>query len=194
MTRHLTNIFRSLYIGIILFEFLNLTGALDIQLEFSWFGLIITALFVWVLTEVFARKLGAQEYLPIMLPVSFLSIFLDMSGDIFKFYSKFLWYDSFLHFFSGITISIVLFLLIKNYSNKNSIPSVVRAFVVVGATNLIGVLYEVEEYLEDLFLNRKVLRLGDGPDTANDLLMNLAGSAIFIILMWIINKYQKKHD
>ena len=44
---------------------------------------------------------------------------------------------------------------------------------------LFAVLYEIEEYSEDFFYGTN--RLGDGPDTANDLMLNLIGGAIIIL-------------
>lgn len=185
MSKHFSNIFRSLFAAVLLFEFFNLIEVFDFPLDFSWFGLMATAAFVWSLTEFFSHYLDARSYLPYMLFFSFVSIFLDMIGDVLRLYSRFLWYDSFAHFLSGITVSLVLFLLGRNYFEKHKIPDRVQYFVVIGICNIIGVLYEGEEFFEDLFLGRKMFRLGDGPDTVTDLLMNLLGSAIFILILTI---------
>jgi uncharacterized membrane protein YsdA (DUF1294 family) len=55
------------------------------------------------------------------------------------------------------------------------IPDEVLYLLALGINVIVAVLYEVEEYLEDFFTLSQ--RLGDGPDTANDMMVNLIGGA-----------------
>ena len=48
----------------------------------------------------------------------------------------------------------------------------------------LGTIYEIEEYLEDVFFHSN--RLGDGYDTANDLLMNNSGAFITLLIIYLI--------
>lgn len=50
-----------------------------------------------------------------------------------------------------------------------------------------GALYEIEEYLEDFFTAS--MRLGDGPDTANDIMLNVIGAAVAVVIIYAVTKY-----
>lgn len=177
-------VIRGLFLGLILFEFLNLIGFLNIPLDFSWFGLIITASFVWLVIELLIYKLKKQQYLVTILGLSFLVVFLDALGDICHFYSNFGMYDKFLHLLAGVVIAFLIFILTKDLFRNRRLHSV----FVLGFANLFAVLYEIEEYLEDVFIHHRPLRLGTGPDTADDLLMNLVGALFIIFVIYLGEK------
>ncbi len=63
----------------------------------------------------------------------------------------------------------------------------------IGWANLFGAFYEIEEYLESYLLKNN--RLGDRFDTPNDLLLDMAGSAlcVFFILLFLKRKEKKSH-
>ncbi len=173
--------FRFLFGGLIIFEFLNFVGVLKFPLDFSWLGLIITAAIVWLVIELTAYFLKNPQFLKIALPLSFVGIFIDFSGDIFRFYSQFGWYDAFAHFSAVTIVAYLIYLTSKKITADNRI---VQSLLILGLSNLFGALYEIEEYLEDLIIrDGKWLRLGDGPDTANDLLFNLLGSLAIVFIL-----------
>ncbi len=180
----LTYFFRLLFFGLIIFEFLNLINILYVPLDFSWFGLIVTASFVWLTVELVVYFWKAKEYLPVALGLSFLGVLFDALGDIFHFYSRFGFYDRSIHLVIGAIIAYLLFILTKKYS----------PLFILGMTSLLGVLYEIEEYLEDKFIHHRGLRLGDGPDTADDLLMNLLGALLMIFIIFIFKKLFKNEE
>jgi len=59
---------------------------------------------------------------------------------------------------------------------------------------LLGTAYEVEEWLEDAWVHGQMLRLGDGPDTADDLLMNIIGAGIVMAIVLFYEARKKKHE
>lgn len=74
-------------------------------------------------------------------------------------------------------------------------PRAVTYGLALGASTIFAVLYEVEEYLEDYFFQTN--RLGDGPDTANDLMLNLFGGALLIVCLMGYRAWTRKrlaHD
>ncbi len=181
--------FRFLFLCLIVFEFLNLRKILHFPLDFSWLGLIITSLLVWITVELTIYLLKSPEQLPAILGLSLMLVFLDASGDIFRFYSQFGFYDRLLHFVAGAVIAYILFVLIQKFFINFRFCRFFCALLIIGTTNLFGALYEIEEYLEDVFVHHRPLRLGDGPDTADDLLMNLLGSIFMISAIIILKKF-----
>lgn len=180
--------FRLLFLSLISFEFLNLIKILNFPLDFSWFGLIITASVVWAAVEILSRLLKNQQRLGTILGLSFLVVFLDALGDVCHFYSHFELYDRFLHFAGGGVIVYLVYILTKDFFESIRL----HLASAVSLSNLFCVLYEIEEYLEDVFIHHRPLRLGDGPDTADDLLMNLLG-ALFVAFIIFFAKKIKDH-
>ena len=57
----------------------------------------------------------------------------------------------------------------------------------LGFVALFGDFYEIEEYLEDRLYHGRQVRLGGGPDTADDLLFNLVGG-VAVGLVYLFSK------
>lgn len=74
------------------------------------------------------------------------------------------------------------------------IPLALLLFLGISVTSLFGSFYEIEEYLEDAFYNHRQVRLGDGPDTANDLLLNLYGATAVGIIYYFSEKRKTNFD
>lgn len=173
------------FIGWLLFELLNLVKILHFTLDFSWLGLMLTGGFIWAAIEISSRRLllSVGQGLPwVVYIVGLFGTSWDALGDIAHFYNQFDWYDQVAHFNGGMTPALIFFfiftLLVRR--GKLSIGPKLLAFFAVASANVLGILYEIEEYLEDVFFHTN--RLGDGPDTANDLMLNLIGSVIAVLI------------
>ena len=70
------------------------------------------------------------------------------------------------------SVAIAMF---AHYREKHKISLALMLFISISFVGFFGSLYEIEEYLEDAYYHHRQVRLGDGQDTANDLLMNLVG-------------------
>jgi uncharacterized membrane protein YjdF len=70
-------------------------------------------------------------------------------------------------------------------------PGYVTLFMAYMTSVLFAVLYEMQEYLEDVFSGSH--RLGDGPDTANDLLLNLIGGLVTVLLVTGFRYYRSRN-
>ena len=171
---------RLLILGLAAFEFSNLFGILDFTLDFSWVGLIVTSLGVFAVIEgvyYISKRNGAT--LPVF-PYYFVafSLWFDAMGDVGHFYGNLAWYDQAAHFLGGAAVMSVALGIFSRYQEKYKMPLLSIIFISLAFTALFGDLYEMEEYLEDKFYHGRQVRLGDGPDTANDLMLNLSGGAI----------------
>jgi hypothetical protein len=187
---------RILIIGLIATEFLNRFGFLHFPLTFTWDGLIVTSIIVWLLLETTSLLLKKSCGLMLsgwIFPLAATVLYIDALGDILRLYSQFGWYDQVAHILGGMSVGATLFSVIHSYVHCGKIRLGrwgQGIFALFGAA-FFGVLYELEEYFEDYF-NHVHLRLGDGPDTANDLLLDVVGAGIIILLI-ILVIYNHKH-
>lgn len=186
---------RLLFVGLILFELFNEIGLLNFALDFTWFGLAITSLGVWFILELASfclRKKCGMAMPGWILFLAVIAVYLDAFGDIFKFYSQFARYDQAMHFLASAAAMLVAFGFINQLVKTGKINLKLKGQGVLSVliTSFAGVLYEIEEYLEDYF--RGTNRLGDGPDTANDLMMNLFGAILIFVMIMLINKCNER--
>lgn len=169
-----------------MFELLGADNLYQTKIVFTWFGLLITGAVVWLMVEgasFYLRKKAGQPLSGWAMLVAVGALYLDALGDIFGFYNwnfRGLWYDQIAHFWGGlaagaVVLSVMLTMVKAEIIKVNKTALFILALAVTG---FLGQLYEIEEYLEDYF--RGSNRLGDGVDTANDMLLNIVGSAISI--------------
>ena len=158
-------------------------------MDFSWLGLIVTALAAWLGIEViswYLKKYCGHPLSNLVILAVIGLVWLDALGDILKFYSQFGWYDQLAHLVGGITAGGIVLSIILNLKacQKINLGLFGTGFFALVSASFIGLLYELEEYFEDYFTGSH--RLGDGPDTANDLFLNIVGALLIIV---IINLY-----
>lgn len=173
------------------FEGLNWAGMLRFTLDFSWLGLIITATAVIALLEGSAfllKRATGRGLHPVIYFVAAASLLIDAVGDIGHFYNRFDWYDQLAHFVGGAVVGLVAFNVLWQLEGAHRIRlgAWLRGVGVVALGALAGALYEIEEYLEDAWKWHRQVRLGDGPDTANDMLLNIVGALTVAVLAAIV--------
>lgn len=172
-----------LFGGLFVFEGLNYLQILSFRVDYTWFGRMVSTAGVFLMALLMDR--GLQKKWNAALPrlvwlfLSFL-VLIDFLGDVLGFYSRWMWYDRIAHFLSGFWLVGSLFLVFELFYSRGRwrYPESVQYLLILGTDVFLAVFYEIEEYLEDkIFLTN---RLGNGPDTANDLLMNMMGAVIVI--------------
>lgn len=180
-----TNIIRIGFGGWIVFELLNWLNIFHFELDFSWLGLVLTSSFVWISLEIVSAKLkkNTGKGLPwYAFGIGLLGISFDALGDVAHWYSQFEWYDQVGHFNGGAMTTLVFFFVFYRMVQADKIrigPKLLGFMAFCGGT-LLGVLYELEEYIEDIFTGGN--RLGTGVDTANDMLWNAIGGLIVVFI------------
>ena len=187
MHNTLRNLGRSILAVLIIFEFLNLIKILHFTLDFTWFGLMITsglALIVIETISYYTNKNTREPILGIVYFMASISVLFDALSDIFHFYSSFYYTDNILHFLGGGCVALCIYSVIKAYldAEKNKLGNFSQVFFSVCTASFLGTLYEIEEYSESYFFGFN--RLGDGFDTANDLLMNNLGALFFTLFIF----------
>jgi len=185
------------FVFLLLFELANYTHILSFTLSYTWFGLLVTAFFIFfgiILLELVLKSNEIKLVPWLALPLGLLMVGVDFFGDLYKFYDRWIWYDRVAHFMAGVLISGLLFGLLRNMKVAHDwkIPQLVLLFLTLSTNTVFAVFYEFEEYLEDYFF--KTNRLGNGPDTVNDLLVNFFGSLIFLSLAWTYSRIKSRRN
>lgn len=204
MKKHYLIAVRLLFTALLIFEFLNWFEILHFKVEFTWLGLIITSGGVYGFLEYLNYYL--KKYHQINLPraaflLGFIPVVYDAMGDVFHFYD-FWWYDIVAHFFGSAAAAGIIFYFLMTLRRKEFIDWFLRTemFFAAAAAVTFGVLYELEEFGEDLltcyhrdfipFLADKLLpcgmRFGNVYDTGSDLFFDVAGAAAAMLAAWMI--------
>ncbi|MDP3043571.1 MAG: hypothetical protein Q8N21_04160 [bacterium] len=197
------NFARLLFAGLIIFELLNFFKILQFNLQYTWLGLVITAMVLFALLEFIAYKYkrlkGDYLHWSIWLIVT-AGLSLDAAGDFFHLYGKYGWWDQMVHFFVSAIICFALFTVISAFwIDKFKFSLLLKTgrlklslFLAATSTMSLSALYEIEEYTEDLIFHTN--RLGPGTDTANDLVCNFSGiltTVIFVSVYYLITHKRK---
>lgn len=190
------NVSRFFFVLIILFEIANYLRVFHFTVDFTWFGLIVTSLFVFGALEIGNKVITKKLHTPlphIVWFIAFLTVAVDAAGDIAHWYSRWLWYDQVAHALGGAITVLVIFVIFTIVARSHAWqhPTHLSYSYAIGLATVLGVLYEIEEYLEDYFGFTN--RLGDGRDTANDLLLNLVGS-IAALTVIALTRYVRKRS
>ena len=188
-------ILRCGFTGWLIFEFLNLIKVLDFTLDFSWLGIMLTASFIWGAIEITSYRINKSTGQPfpwLVYLIGLIGTTWDALGDVAHFYSRYEWYDQVAHALGAAAAALVIFFALWRLKEAGKLvigDKLLATFSFCSAAFL-SVLYEVEEYLEDVFFHTN--RLGNGVDTANDLLWNTVGSIIIVFTALYIMKRLKK--
>ena len=146
--------------------------------------------------------------IPAPIYVSFL-VFLYSSailGEMRRFYYIYPFWDTILHFMSGIMLGILGFSIVYLLNKETKLVNLSPLFVVIFALSFAttcGVLWEIFEYLNDAILktNMQKYMLENGTkligrialkDTMNDLIINFIGCLIPTIIGYISLKKERK--
>lgn len=183
---------RFFFLFLIFFELLNYLKILKLNTQFTWLGLVITSVFILILLEITAYRYyklkGHYLHYSIWI-ITAIALWLDAAGDFFHLYGTINWWDQAVHYGVSAIAAFSLFAVINAFwIDKFKYSLLLKEgkfklalFLAATSTISLGALYEIEEYLEDIFFHTN--RLGPGTDTANDLLMNSAGVLTTVIIL-----------
>lgn len=162
MSQALTNIIRFGLLGWLCFELLNGMNVLHIQYSYSWYGLMATAICLWILIEAINRRFIKIGHTPLAWPVYLLG-FIVVSGNaiglIFDFNSHFRWYREVSSAFGGMALTaifIYVFFLLQQ-AGRIALSTMMLGFFGVFATMFIRSLYVISMYSEaKIFHNNRL--------------------------------------
>ncbi len=194
---------RLLFIGLIVFEILNVAKILRFNTQFTWLGLVITSVFVFTLLEIVAakyRKIKGHYLHWSIWVIAVIALWLDASGDFFHLYGKISWWDQVVHYGVSAIMAFTLLAVINAFwIDKFKYSLLLKEgrfklslYLAAASTISLGALYEIEEYLEDVLFHTN--RLGAGTDTANDLTMNTLGvlTTVSLVIVYYLITHKRK--
>src|SRR3989338_10247646 len=92
------NFARFLFAGLIIFEIFYFLKILQFNTQFTWLGLVITAIFCLALLELSAykykQKKGHYLHWSVWI-IATIALSLDAAGDFFHLYGNIIWWDQF---------------------------------------------------------------------------------------------------
>lgn len=191
MNRIALILFRIILILLIWFELLNWVGILHFSLVYTWQWLMIVAIFVWIITEI-VLSYKKNINVPLILALISALLLLDAFWDMFHLYSTIRHYDKFLHFFNSGVVTYLIFIVLGDILRNARLGNMLSAIILISIGSLFWTLYEIEEFLEDVLINKRQIRLWDGYDTAWDLLMNVIWCVAVVLILLVVIKDKKR--
>lgn len=163
--------------GLAIVELLGAFDVIALQPVYTDVGLLLITVIVWLIVELTRTLLLPKQ----VIILAVVNTYLDALGDYLHWYDTVPYYDMYLHLLGTGAATAFLWFWLRTW--KPNVTTKIIFFLAVTGAISGGVLYEIEEYLEDVLTGSH--RLGDGPDTASDLLMNTLGAVIIgIVLYW----------
>lgn len=178
---------RTAFFIVTFFTFLNSVKILHIPLHFPWLVLFLISLAAWIFWEEIYKK---RFDFPILMGSFFLfQLYGDILGNTFKLYGKFNWYDKLTHFIGGATIGIFVTLILSYFEKRNQWKLGLKTLIIfaISLALSLAVVYEFWEFFAYSVLDYKLLIIG-ATDTVDDLLFDLIGATISILLLTFILK------
>ena len=181
------------FVLVFAFEIANYFGLLHFTLDYTWLGLIVTMLgasFGIEIADYCMRRSVGVELPWLLWPVIFGAVFIDVVGDVFSLYSSFTWFDQVAHFLGTAAPALVFYVFFHNLQKVKGwrYPVALNLLLAFGLAMALGAFYEIEEYVEDFLAGSN--RLGDGQDTANDLLLNTFGAISMLAVIAVRNFFR----
>jgi hypothetical protein len=173
--------------ALIVFELLGALRLIPIITEFTWKGLLLQSIAIWIFIEWAAWFVRRRKLNYFIAPAAYLltlQVIVDAVGDMAHLYGKFIWYDQLMHLTGGFVVAFITTGILYAMHRRDHVQVLSLREVLLSGWSLgvtAQVIYELEEYMEDVLTGSH--RLGDGFDTANDLMLGSAGGAIAAILV-----------
>lgn len=108
-------------------------------------------------------------------------LFAQLLGSILHFYGIIYWYDSFMHYISGILTSFLAILLLVLFNKYDEKDKTFNIIFIISITLMVAGLWEIFEFAADNLLGgdaQRVLATGV-TDTMKDIICALLGSILF---------------
>ncbi|MFH1597502.1 MAG: hypothetical protein ABIB97_00325 [Patescibacteria group bacterium] len=119
-----------------------------------------------------------------------IGVWLDAVGNFAHYYVDLAWYDDFTHVVGTMTVAVALFVILRslNRIGQIKVSRFVLSLFTVSLSVMLSSFYEITEYWGDMMFN--TYRIGDRFDTASDLMWNLLGAVVVVLVANLISKKQ----
>lgn len=156
---------------------------------FSMFGiynsniLVCLSLYVIVFLPKILRKFSSKVNDLIELIFLIFIFFAQLLGSILHFYGIIYWYDSFMHYISGILTSFLAILILVIFNKYDKKDKIFNIIFIISITLMVAGLWEIFEFTSDNLLGldaQRVVATGV-TDTMKDIICAFLGSVLFSI-------------
>lgn len=143
--------------------------------------LVCLSLYLIIFLPRIVRKFSSKVNDLIELIFLLFILFAQLLGSILHFYGIIYWYDSFMHYISGILTSflaVIILILFNKYDDNDKIFNVI---FILSITLMVASLWEIFEFTTDNLLDgdaQRVVATGV-TDTMKDIICALLGSILF---------------
>ena len=143
--------------------------------------LVCLSLYLIIFLPRIVRKFSSKVNDLIELIFLLFILFAQLLGSILHFYGIIYWYDSFMHYISGILTSflaVIILILFNKYDDNDKVFNVI---FILSITLMVASLWEIFEFTTDNLLGgdaQRVVATGV-TDTMKDLICALLGSILF---------------
>lgn len=143
--------------------------------------LVCLSLYLIIFLPRIVRKFSSKVNDLIELIFLLFILFAQLLGSILHFYGIIYWYDSFMHYISGILTSflaVIILLLFNKYDDNDKVFNVI---FILSITLMVASLWEIFEFTTDNLLDgdaQRVVATGV-TDTMKDIICALLGSILF---------------
>ena len=143
--------------------------------------LVCLSLYLIIFLPRIVRKFSSKVNDLIELIILLFILFAQLLGSILHFYGIIYWYDSFMHYISGILTSflaVIILILFNKYDDNDKVFNVI---FILSITLMVASLWEIFEFTTDNLLGgdaQRVVATGV-TDTMKDIICALLGSILF---------------
>ena len=143
--------------------------------------LVCLSLYLIIFLPRIVRKFSSKVNDLIELIFLLFILFAQLLGSILHFYGIIYWYDSFMHYISGILTSflaVIILILFNKYDDNDKVFNVI---FILSITLMVASLWEIYEFTTDNLLDgdaQRVVATGV-TDTMKDIICALLGSILF---------------
>lgn len=160
-------------------------------MEIVYFAALILLL---ALPRIMKYFLGVHVPLGLEIATAVFLILTLFFGSISNYYEAFHWWDSMLHFASGLILTpwaLITMRRLNTHGNEVSISPVFIAFYASCFSVALAALWEMYEFAYDIFLKGNMTESGL-PDTLGDMIANLVSTVIVAVIVYVQMKRTRK--
>jgi len=161
----------------------------------DWTGLFIAAQAILISFVPFLLHRYFAIYTPFLLRVGIVFFLCStlILGEVADFYNMFWWWDLILHLVASMGITIIIFIFLLIYFTHIDLQSVAMftTLMAVGTSLAVAVLWEIYEFIIDLFYQRVTPMQLSNTDTMTDLMVSVAGAVVVGVFGYRYIKWRK---
>jgi len=162
---------------------------------FDWTGLFVATQAILISFVPFLLRKYFDVYTPFLLRVGivFFLCATIILGEIADFYNMFWWWDLVLHLVASMGITLIIFIFLLIFFTRIDLQSVAMftTLMAIGSSLAVAVIWEIYEFLIDLYFVTDTPMQPSNTDTMTDLIISIIGAALVGIFGYRYIRWKK---